>query len=120
MDRELERKVMDGPLLADADESFDHSEPNTAFVRCLLDLGATGRMLDIGTGPGEIPLLASEKMPTAMVIGIDLSRLILKIARRQLAEASADRVAFVLADAKRLPFADALRTGQRTPKNFSA
>lgn len=63
MDRELEPEVMDGPLLATADESFDHSEPNTTFVRHLLDLGATGRMLNIGMGLDEIPLLAAERMP---------------------------------------------------------
>ena len=63
MDRELEPELMDGPLLAAADESIDHSEPNTTFVRRLLDLGATGRMLDIGMGPDEISLLAAERIP---------------------------------------------------------
>jgi tRNA1(Val) A37 N6-methylase TrmN6 len=57
MDRVLEPEAMDTPEEADAYASMDHSEANTAFVERLFELGAAGHMLDIGTGPGQIPLL---------------------------------------------------------------
>ena len=56
MERVLEPELMD--TLEDATEydEMDNSAENTAFVERLVELGAHGRMLDIGTGPGHIPL----------------------------------------------------------------
>ena len=108
MQRVLEPEVMDTIEDAVGYDAMDHSEPNAAFVARLTELRAHGRMLDIGTGPGHIPLLLCEKCADATVLGIDLSRNMLAIAgQHRAASAFADRVRYCLADAKCLPFPDA-------------
>ena len=62
MQRQLEPEVMDDLQEAVAYDRMDHVQPNEAFVARLIELGAHGRMLDIGTGPGHIPLLVCEKI----------------------------------------------------------
>ena len=108
MERVLEPEVMDTAEEADGYDSMDHSEPNAAFVARLAELGARGRMLDLGTGPGHIPLLVCARIPGASVVGIDLSRHMLAHAERhRLASPFAARVEFRVADAKGLDFEDA-------------
>ncbi|NQU48482.1 MAG: methyltransferase domain-containing protein [Planctomycetes bacterium] len=72
-----------------------------------MDLGAAGQVLDIGTGPGTIPLLLCSQHASCEVVGVDLSTEMLKLAEehRQRSE-HASRVRFQLADAKGLGFAD--------------
>lgn len=107
MDRVLEPEVMDTAQEADAYDSMDHSLPNDSFVERLVQLGAHGRMLDIGTGPGHIPLLVCERIADARVVGVDLSQHMLGHAERHRAESPhRDRVSFELADAKGLAYPD--------------
>jgi ubiquinone/menaquinone biosynthesis C-methylase UbiE len=107
LQRVLEPEVMDTEEDAREYDAMDHSEPNAAFVERLIELGAHGRMLDIGTGPGHIPLLICERIPDAYVVGVDLAEHMLARAnRRRLASAHADRMEFLLADAKGLAFED--------------
>jgi ubiquinone/menaquinone biosynthesis C-methylase UbiE len=108
MQRVLEPEAMDTAEEAEAYASMDHSAPNAAFVERLFELGARGRMLDIGTGPGQIPLLVCARDPSARVIGVDLSEHMLRHARAE-GDASpyADRLEYRLGDAKALAFADA-------------
>ena len=80
MERTLEPEVMDTAEEADGYDAMDHSEPNAAFVERLCELEASGRMLDIGTGPGHIPVLICERVPDARVVGIDLSKSMLALA----------------------------------------
>ena len=88
-------------------DSMDHSGPNTAFVERLFELGAAGRMLDIGTGPGHLPLMVCERDAAAGVVGIDLARHMLEHAERhRAASLYADRIEYRLADAKGLDFED--------------
>jgi ubiquinone/menaquinone biosynthesis C-methylase UbiE len=108
MERVLEPEVMDTAEEADGYDSMDFSEPNGAFVGRLVELGARGRMLDIGTGPGHIPLLVCERIVDARVVGIDLARHMLAHAERhRKASPHATRVEFRIADAKGLEFPDA-------------
>ena len=108
MPRVLEPEVMDTPEEADGYDAMDHSEPNTAFVERLLALGAHGRMLDIGTGPGHLPLLVCDRIPDATVVGVDLAQNMLRHAERhRAASPHRDRVSYRLADAKGLDFPDA-------------
>lgn len=108
MERVLEPEVMDTPEEADGYDEMDHSAPNAAFVQRLVELGAGGRMLDIGTGPGHIPLLVCEHVDDAYVVGVDLAEHMLRHARRHRdASPFKDRVEFQLGDAKGLPFPDA-------------
>ena len=107
MERTLEPEVMDTPEEADGYDAMDHTGPNAAFVDRLTELGASGRMLDIGTGPGHIPLLVAERLPDARVVGVDLAEHMLAHAERhRAASPCGDRVEFRRADAKGLDFED--------------
>jgi len=103
MERVLEPEVMDTVEEAEAYDAMDHSGPNTAFIERLLALGVYGRVLDIGCGPGHIALSLMAVIPEAEVLGVDLSREMLRIAEEHRAvSANADRVAFRLGDASGL------------------
>ena len=108
LSRVLEPEVMDTEEDASEYDAMDHTEANTAFVERLLELGARGRMLDIGTGPGHIPLLVCDRLPDAEIVGIDLAERMLALAERhRAASPHAGRVSFRRADAKGLDFPDA-------------
>ncbi len=66
-----------------------------------------GRALDIGTGPGQIPLKLARRLPMMEFIGIDRSQAMLEEARRQAeAQGLGQRVRFEPGNANRLDFAD--------------
>ncbi len=112
MQRELETEVMDTFAEAAGYDAMDHTAPNRAFVDRLHELRARRarrqpdcKMLDLGAGPGHIPLLIAAEMEDAKIMAVDLSRHMLDIARSKLAATGfAERVAFELADVKALPF----------------
>lgn len=107
MQRQLEPEVMDAAAEAEAYDAMDHSEPNAAFVERLVELGARGRMLDVGTGPGHIPLLVCERIPGCLVVGVDLSLEMLRLANhRRAASPHRMRVEFRHVDARHLPWPD--------------
>lgn len=108
MDRVPEPEVMDTPEEATAYDAMDHAQVNAAFVDRLVALGARGRMLDIGTGPGHIPLLVAERLADCVVVAVDLSPAMLAIARGKLAGSPHERrIELRLGDAKALELADA-------------
>ena len=76
------------------------------FVDQALGLGVTeGHALDIGTGPGLIPIMLAAGLPRLRLTGVDLSAAMLEKARKAAEEAGvADRLDFRLGDAKSLPF----------------
>ncbi|MAE27673.1 MAG: class I SAM-dependent methyltransferase [Planctomycetota bacterium] len=109
MERILEVEAMDTAEEAVAYDEMDHSEANAAFLTRLLELGVDGATLDIGVGPGHLPLLLCAACPAVSVIGIDLSKHMLAAAERHRSPSPfADRIEYRLADAKGLPFS----TGQ--------
>lgn len=87
--------------------AMDHSEANASFVEALARHGCNkGELLDIGTGPADIPLLLVASHPHAHVTATDLSAEMLKIARLNVAHAGQSRrIRLMEADAKGLPFA---------------
>lgn len=107
MQRIPEPEVMDTPERAEAYARTDFSAVNAAFVEKLLSLTDDAReyrALDLGTGPGDIPIRVQRVRPHWHIAALDASWPMLKLAR-----AAADTVAcplFTLCDAKRLPFAD--------------
>jgi len=106
--RILEPEVMDTADEAAAYDTMDHTAPNAAFVQRLIDLGARGDMLDIGTGPGHIPILVCDAITECHIVGVDLSQHMLTHARRHLAGSPhGERIEYRLGDAKGLPFDDA-------------
>lgn len=106
--RQLEPEVMDQAADAAAYDAMDHNAPNHAFVDRLVELGAYGGMLDIGTGPGHIPLLICQRLPDAgQIVGVDPSQAMLDIAQRHLdLSPHIDQVTYQQADARQLPFDD--------------
>lgn len=105
LERRLEPEVMDTHEEATEYDTMDHSEPNGAFVQRLVELGARGQLLDLGTGPGHIPLLICEWIAGIRVLGVDLSVEMLKIAEaRRQRSPYRDRIAYRLGDVKKLPF----------------
>lgn len=108
LERVLEDEVMDTVEASAEYDAMDHSAANEAFVERLVELGATGLMLDIGTGPGHMPILVCRRIADATVMGVDLAREMLAIARRnkQASEFDDARIKFELADAKDLQFED--------------
>jgi len=79
---------------------------NRPFVKMVSRLPLeTGRVLDVGTGPGWIPIELALRKPGWEIWAVDASEDMLVIARRHAEEAGvADRVHFVLGNAVDLPF----------------
>lgn len=108
LERTLEPEVMDTPEEAQSYDAMDHGGANEAFVRRLVELGARGRMLDLGTGPGHIPLAVCDAIPDCEIVAVDLAQSMLAIAERHRGSSPhRDRVRFERADAKGLPYPDA-------------
>lgn len=82
---------------------------DNTLVEQVLSLGPrSGRLLDIGTGPGGIPLKIARRCPDLHVVGIDRSANMIKTARRAAVEQGlAGRASFFVGDAIRLCFPDA-------------
>ncbi|MGH9344787.1 MAG: class I SAM-dependent methyltransferase [Terriglobia bacterium] len=76
------------------------------FVDRILSLGIEdGFALDIGTGPGRIPLKVAHRCPRLHLVGVDRSAAMLRAARESAVKRGLEgRVEFMLADASRLCF----------------
>lgn len=108
MKRILEPEFMDCIDEAEEYAALDHSEPNRDVVACLLAAGGDrGRVIDLGTGPGDIPILIARAAPDARITAVDAAETMLTLARRRITTAGlADRIELVKADVKELPFPD--------------
>ncbi len=108
--RVLETEVMDQPEEAREYDAMDHSVVNLGFVEDFLKCHGPargGEILDVGTGPGRIPITLCRADRLAKVLGVDLAGPMLDLARRNVSEAElTDRVRFARGDAKTLPFPD--------------
>jgi demethylmenaquinone methyltransferase / 2-methoxy-6-polyprenyl-1,4-benzoquinol methylase len=67
----------------------------------LLKVTKKARVLDVGTGTGDIPLLITKSNPDVMIVGVDLTPGMLAVARQR---SAGKRIHWVLADAQHLPF----------------
>ncbi len=108
MKRILEQEVMDTAESAEAYDAMGHGEIDEAFVCRVIELGAdTGQYLDVGTGPAQIPILLAQKCHNIHITAIDLSKEMLKIAKRHVEDANlTDRISLQLVGAKILPYPD--------------
>ena len=81
---------------------------DSTFVDHVVSLEVhSGLALDVGTGPGQIPVKLALKLPRLEIVGIDLSEAMLAQARSRAAAAGVEnRVRFQTGDAGRLPFPD--------------
>jgi ubiquinone/menaquinone biosynthesis C-methylase UbiE len=67
-----------------------------------------GIILDLGTGPGYLPIEIAKRSPLIRIIGIDLSRKLILMARRNALKAGlSDRLDFRVGNASKLQFEDA-------------
>lgn len=79
---------------------------DNSLVEQVLALGPPrGWLLDVGTGPGNIPLKLARRCPDLRVVGVDRSLNMVRAARRAAAELGlAEHASFLLGDANRLGF----------------
>jgi ubiquinone/menaquinone biosynthesis C-methylase UbiE len=65
------------------------------------------RVLDLGCGPGNTAIEMARVRPETFIVGLDLAPTMLRIARQETARTPfSQRLAYVLADATALPFAE--------------
>lgn len=111
LDRQLEPEVMDDPAEAAAYAAMDHGIANAAFVDRLIEVigdEPRGVALDLGTGPGDIPILLCQRLARLQVVATDLAESMLVLAREKVARAGlADRIELRRADVKQLDLPDA-------------
>lgn len=109
MQRILEPEYMDSLEEASSYASMDHSTANQSFVDAVLVAGGShGRALDIGTGPGDIPILLAQSTTQLQITAIDAAEEMLELARERVSAANLDdRILLRQGDAKALPFEDA-------------
>lgn len=70
-------------------------------------LGSGARVLDVGTGPGGVPLAIARARPLLRVDGLDLSADMIVYARQATLNAGFDdRLTFTVGDVADLPYAD--------------
>lgn len=95
---------MDDPLGAEAYARSDFSDVNQGFVDALLELVGphdAARAIDLGTGPGDIPIRIVRARPDWRIVAVDASGPMLEFARKAAAEAGvSDAIEWLQADAK--------------------
>jgi ubiquinone/menaquinone biosynthesis C-methylase UbiE len=109
MQRVLEPEYMDTQDEATGYQAMDHSAANLSVIERFLALGGgrCAHVVDLGTGPGDIPILLAQRAPSVHVTGIDAAEHMLQLARSKPGRCGlGDRVAFQRADVKALPFED--------------
>jgi ubiquinone/menaquinone biosynthesis C-methylase UbiE len=102
--RQPEPELMDLPSEAQAYAAADFSDVNQAFVNRLIELTGplpTATAIDLGTGPGEIPLRLWKARPGWNITALDASQAMLDIAMPLIRKAGAEqKIKLLLADAK--------------------
>jgi ubiquinone/menaquinone biosynthesis C-methylase UbiE len=66
--------------------------------------GRSGMAVDLGAGPGSLVMELAVRLPQVLVIGLDISLPMAKLARERAQAAGVANVAFVVADVHHLPF----------------
>jgi len=66
-----------------------------------------GKMLDLGTGPGNLPVEIAKRAPEIQIVGVDLSRRLIRMARTRAQNANLlNNLIFEVANAANLRFKD--------------
>jgi SAM-dependent methyltransferase len=82
------------------------------YRRIVADVAAAGLpdgafVLDVGTGPGRVPLLIAERFPSLMVEGIDPSEQMIRRATELAAPTRTGHLTYRVGDVTALPYPDA-------------
>lgn len=94
MDRIPEPEIMDDPVQALAYARADFSEPHNHFIDLFKErFGDTlsGRILDLGCGPGDICRRLAKAFPECHIHGVDASMPMLELARADSTTPSPDK-----------------------------
>jgi ubiquinone/menaquinone biosynthesis C-methylase UbiE len=75
-------------------------------ARQVMEKLRAGRVLDVGTGPGQLPILIASQSPMLRVTGVDLSPDMVRIAARSAVRKGLKNVEFRQGGAAALPFPD--------------
>lgn len=96
MDRILEPELMDDPAQAEAYAAADFSAENQGFVDRFKEYFpefSQGNVLDLGCGPGDIPIRFAKLYPACQVIGVDASAPMIQLGEQAVKQAGlADRI----------------------------
>lgn len=97
---------MDTAAEASSYAAMDHTEANQSVAERFFALGGGhGLTLDIGTGPGDIPILMAQQRQQGVYVAVDAAWEMLKLARRKTQDSGlTGRIILQQADAKRLPY----------------
>ncbi len=79
-------------------------KPETKIANDVVEKMGNGTILGLGSGTGYLTIEIAQRSPSLQVCGIDLSRQMVKIARRH--AKGVDNALFVFGNAARLPFRD--------------
>jgi ubiquinone/menaquinone biosynthesis C-methylase UbiE len=79
-------------------------KPETKIASYIVEKMGNGTVLDLGSGTGYLSMEIAKRSPSLRVYGIDLSRRMVKIARRH--AKGVDNARFVFGNAANLPFKD--------------
>jgi ubiquinone/menaquinone biosynthesis C-methylase UbiE len=79
-------------------------KPETKIANDIVEKMGNGTILDLGSGPGYLAIEIAKRSPSLQVYGIDLSKRMVKIARRHAKGVGNAR--FVFGNAAKLPFKD--------------
>jgi ubiquinone/menaquinone biosynthesis C-methylase UbiE len=108
--RVLESEAMDTADEARDYDLMDHHTVNTRFVSDFLSVHKRcrgGEILDVGTGPAQIPIALCQADQRARVLGVDLAEQMLVRARANVEQAGfSTRIRLERSDAKGLAFGD--------------
>ncbi len=98
MNRVLEPELMDDPEQALAYARADFEQENQGFVDMFCKYFpdfTSGHVLDLGCGPGDIPIRLARALPRCRVTGVDGSTEMIRLAQESVRAAGlTDRVAF--------------------------
>ena len=96
MERKLEPELMDDPKQVEAYGKADFEEENQGFVKRFREYFpefAQGMVLDLGCGPGDIPIRFAKLYPDCRVIGIDASASMIQLGEQAVQQAGlTDRI----------------------------
>jgi len=98
MDRILEPELMEDPAQVRAYAAADFSQENQGFVdrfREYFPDFSEGHVLDMGCGPGDIPIRFAQAFPSCRITGVDASEPMIGLAGVAVKQAGlADRITF--------------------------
>ncbi|MGA8848781.1 MAG: class I SAM-dependent methyltransferase [Dehalococcoidia bacterium] len=93
-----------GAIIYNATVAIVLRKPETKIAEDIVEKMGSGTILDLGSGPGYLSIEIAKRSPSLQIYGIDLSRQMVKIARRH--AQGVDNARFVFGNAAKLPFKD--------------